>query len=333
MWAAAESKPEEEFDHRQGYLRGVRLSNGGLAVIDVSRVHYFDARGNRMRIVGRKGQGPEEFLYLTAICRTRGDTIVVGDGHNRRLTVIDPNGRIVRTVAQGDHGYPHAGSFCFNDGSFVLMRSVGEVVANSRRQRITKIRVDGSVERVIGEFVGRSVDMVSMTGVSIATNGGTLLYADPFAGEVRAYTSAGRLFRIFRLTEPRQRMTDAEIDERLAMTVPSNVLGTERTQRMARLKALPHSETWPLFFNFHVSPEGAIWLHDFQRDFRSANVWTGFDSTGRVIGRLQLPELPARTFRPEVHGFGSDHVMLRRFDADMATFLSIYPLVRVENRR
>ena len=56
-----ESNPDEEFDHRQGYLRGVRLSNGGLAVSDVARVHYFDATGKRIRIVGRNGAGPEEF--------------------------------------------------------------------------------------------------------------------------------------------------------------------------------------------------------------------------------------------------------------------------------
>jgi hypothetical protein len=44
-----ESNPDEEFDHKQGYLRGVRLSDGGLAVMDVSRVHYFDENGKRVR--------------------------------------------------------------------------------------------------------------------------------------------------------------------------------------------------------------------------------------------------------------------------------------------
>ncbi|HEX6314708.1 MAG TPA: hypothetical protein VFZ73_07610, partial [Gemmatimonadaceae bacterium] len=52
-----EANPDEEFDHKQGWLAGTRLSSGGLAVIDLTRVHYFDSKGKRIRIVGRRGQG------------------------------------------------------------------------------------------------------------------------------------------------------------------------------------------------------------------------------------------------------------------------------------
>jgi hypothetical protein len=131
-----ESNPDEEFDHKQGYLRGVRLTNGGLAVIDVSRVHYFDASGKRIRIVGRKGQGPEEFQYLTAICRTRGDTLILNDSHNRRLSILDGSGRILRTILQGDNGSAPF-SFCLDDGSFLLQRMIGEI--DARQTRISRL--------------------------------------------------------------------------------------------------------------------------------------------------------------------------------------------------
>jgi hypothetical protein len=42
-----ENDPEQEFDHNQGYLRAARLSDGRLAVIDVTRIHYFTPNGRR----------------------------------------------------------------------------------------------------------------------------------------------------------------------------------------------------------------------------------------------------------------------------------------------
>src|SRR6185503_5791609 len=72
-----ESNADDQFEHTQGYLRGVRLSDGGLAVIDVSRVHYFDASGKRTLIVGNRRPQPGPFYYLTSICRTNGDTLVL----------------------------------------------------------------------------------------------------------------------------------------------------------------------------------------------------------------------------------------------------------------
>ena len=326
-----ELNPEQEFNHLQGYLRGVRLSNGGLAVIDVTRVHFFDARGTRIRIVGREGSGPQEFLYLTAICRTRGDTIVVGDNRNRRLSVIAPDGPIVRTIAQGNNGGPQVEGFCFSDGAVAVMRPIGELRAGARTQRITKVQINGTVERVIGDFDGRLFDIVSQTSVGIAAHGRTLFFGDPAAGEVRQYTDAGKLLRIFRLTEPRQRITEAEVEERLARMNPSNMTDAARKEQIARFRALPRSDTWPLYYRFFVSSEGILWFHDFRRDYRAATIWSGFDSAGRAVGRLELPA--PRGPAAEVHGFGADYIMMRRFDADMAAYLSTYPLMRVDGRR
>ena len=186
---------------------------------------------------------------------------------------------------------------------------------------------------MLGEFDGQPFDMVTGTSVAVAAEGGNLVYGDSFSGEVSVYNAAGKLLRIFRLTDPRQRLTDADVEARLARTIPTNVTGTARTERLARLRSLPHSDTWPLYFGLQLSREGVVWLHDFNREDASANVWTGIDSTGQVIGRLELSKVPPRTRRPVVHEFGANYVMLRRFDADMANYLSTYPLVRVDNRR
>jgi hypothetical protein len=230
-----ESNPDEEFDHRQGYLRGVRLSNGGLAVIDVSRVHYFDASGKRVRIVGRKGQGPEEFQYLTSICRTRGDTLILNDSHNRRLSILDGSGRIVRTILQGDNGSAPF-SFCLDDGTFVLERSMGE--AGARQSRITRLRTDGSIVNPVGAFP-RTFDMVTMVTETIAASGEALYRGNPFTSDIHVYDASGRLRRVIRTADQGARITDAEAEERMAMTIPRNVTAAERKTRMERMRALP----------------------------------------------------------------------------------------------
>lgn len=322
-----ESNPDEEFDHKQGYLRGVRLSNGGMAVIDVSRVHYFDATGKRIRIVGRKGQGPEEFQYLTSICRTRGDTLILNDSHNRRLSVLDGSGRILRTILQGDNGSAPF-SFCLDDGSFVLQRMLGEIGA--RQNRITRLRTDGSIVNVVGTFDASGFDMVTMVGPTITAYRDAVYHGDPFSGEIRQYGATGRLRRVIRSADVGDRITDAEAEERMAKTILPNVTAAERTARMERLRALPRvSRTWPVFYKFEVGSDGTLWVQDFEKAFGLSRAWTAIDSTGRIVGRLVVPPVPEGTFRPEVHSFGHDYVMLRRFDADGATSLALYPLVRV----
>lgn len=325
-----ESNPDEEFDHKQGYLRGVRLSNGGLAVIDVSRVHYFDASGKRIRIVGRTGQGPEEFQYLTSICRTRGDTLILNDSRNRRMSVLDGSGRIIRTILQGDNGSAPF-SFCLDDGTFVLQRITGEV-GGPRHYRVTRLRTDGTIVNTVGTFESL-FDMVTMVPTSVAASANALYYGNPFRSEIREYDVLGTLRRIIRTADQGDRITDAEAEERMAMTIPRNVTAAERTARMERLRALPRvTQTWPVFYNVQVAPDGTIWVQDFTRAFTTSDAWTAIDSTGRIVGRLVFPTVPEGSRRLEVHSFGPDYVIVRRFDADMASILTIYPIVKTDGR-
>ena len=323
-----ELNPDEEFDHKQGYLRGVRLSNGGFAVIDVSRVHHFDARGKRVRIVGKKGQGPEEFLYLTSICRTRGDTLIVYDSHNRRLSVLDGSGRFLRTILQGDNGSASP-DFCFDDGTFLLERmdQLGEL----RRKRVTRLRTDGTIRNVVGTFP-LLFDVISMTPTAITASGNALYYGNPFTSEIRVHDSSGTLRRIIRTADKGDRITDAMAEQRMAWTIPGNVTGAARTKQMERLRSLPRvGNTWPVFYRFIVGSDGTIWVQDYDPT-TLPNAWTAIDSTGRIAGRLIFPAVPGRTMAPEVHSFGRDHVIVRRFDAEMASSLAIYPLARIDGR-
>jgi hypothetical protein len=74
----------------------VQLSNGDIVVANsrTSQLRWFDATGKFIRIVGRPGQGPNEFGRSIAIFEAPGDTIVVLS--NRRLHYIDRAGEFAR---------------------------------------------------------------------------------------------------------------------------------------------------------------------------------------------------------------------------------------------
>jgi hypothetical protein len=176
--------------------------------------------------------------------------------------------------------------------------------------------------------------MVTMVPTSITPAGDKLYYGNPYSSEVREYDTLGRLRRIIRTADQGDRITDAAAEERMAMTIPSNVTGAARTAQMDRLKALPRAaQTWPAFYKVEIGADGTLWLQDFDgKTFAPPDAWTAIDSTGKIAGRLVFPPRAEGTFRPEVLSFGHDHVVIRRFDADGASSVAIFPIVKTDGR-
>ncbi len=75
----------------------VRLSNGTIVVGDnyASAIRYFDSLGQRIRSVGREGNGPGEFRAIHWIGRCGGDSVFVWD--TRAVTVLTSSGAVART--------------------------------------------------------------------------------------------------------------------------------------------------------------------------------------------------------------------------------------------
>ncbi len=192
-----EDSESTEFNHTAGYLNGVRLSDGRFAVIDVNRIHYFDSRARRIRVVGRNGSGPEEFRYLTALCRTTGDTLVVVDSHNGRLAIIDSKGNVSRTFPTGDTRSLGSGS-CLGDGSMVVVRPIGGGIARDRRGRLMRLRLDGTTANVIGEVILHPVSLVTQVVPHVATFRQKVFFGDGAAGQVLVFNATGSLSGIIR---------------------------------------------------------------------------------------------------------------------------------------
>jgi hypothetical protein len=325
-----EDNPDNEFSPTQGYLRGVRLSDNGLAVIDVVRVQFFDAAGKRVRIAGRDGAGPEEFRYLTSICRTRGDTIVVSDSRNSRLGILDRNGVIVRTVRQDEHGSPPFDG-CFDDGTVLLQRALPAAPGATRTMRLTRVRLDGTVVNAIGDFSFPAFDMVTQNAGTVIAQQQRVYIGDGMTSEIRVYTPAGKLTTIIRSADPPVRITATEAEDRMRSSIPSNVPAAEAAERMDRMRSRPRAATWPAYRRVHVDPRGRLWVQDYTTESASPDGWTAFDADGRLIGRLLIPPPAPGARRLQIISFGSDELLVRRQDEDGFAHLSVFPIQTIRH--
>jgi hypothetical protein len=80
-----------------GIRYAARLSDGGVVVADETsgQLRFFDAMGHFVRSVGRRGPGPREFETFSGIVSAPGDTLVVYDLRNQRVTRVASNGEFV----------------------------------------------------------------------------------------------------------------------------------------------------------------------------------------------------------------------------------------------
>ncbi len=313
--------PDLEFSGQHGYLRGTILSNGHLAVIDAYRVHLFDATGRLIRMTGRRGAGPSEFDYLTGICRTHGDTIVVGDSHNNRIAILDAEGTVVRTL-------PHIGSLgfdaCFNDGSFVAgtVTFDPEIMAGRivlRRHALTGEALDSLVT------ITATGESVAGFGVPIAAAGDLLYTGDQRTAEFRVYQKTGRLVRIIRSADTAVTITKEMAEARFGLALLPSVSALERQRAVERQMQQLRTTIWPVYGTLLLVDQlGRIWSEDFQIIPSFPKTWTVFDQTGTALGKLTIPE----ELSGVVLAFGEDTILLRRTDAEGAYHLAVHQIVK-----
>ncbi len=332
-----DDNPDAEFDASRGYLRGVRLSDGGLAVVDVNHIKYFDASGTLRKVAGRGGDGPGEFRDLNAICRTRGDTIVVAD--RSRLGVLDKHGTFIRHVPSTPRFLPVDG--CFGDGTFLLSNATYRTpTPTTRTTHLWRMGLDGTEVDSLGDMVFPFGDVVLQGEITWLAAGSKLYVGDPYRKDLHVFelsqrVAGGRVSSVapmklvmsIRTADRAVPITDAALEERLALMVGVNMSDTERRARMDQMRAMPRASTWPTIGRIYADPDGNLWVADYLQHWGAPTGYSKFDANGRLVGRLVIPAAtpPARALR--VIGFGRNDILVRRSDDDGAAHLSVYPLV------
>ena len=324
-----EDDPAREFKSNQGYLRGVFLSDGTLAVTDESRMQFFDSKAKRLGILGTEGGGPEDFNYLIGICRTRGDTIVVYDSHNSRNAVISPTRKVVRTFPAAANGGITFSS-CFDDGTIVLAHSEFDRAISTRTTRYVRARLDGTIVNPLSSLVPVRFDLVTNAEDAIATAGQRFYHALPDASQVTAYNVMGKPVLMIRYADKAEKITDADAMDRTGYALPAGdgtpteaQVAAAKVAAIERWKSRPHAEYWPTHGQIHVDDQGRLWVNQYQKNLKAPDVWVAFAADGQMIGELVLPTGPK-----EVIGFAKNGILIRTSDSDGAAHLELHSITK-----
>lgn len=128
-----EELPEEVYFQNP---RGIAVhSNGNICVSDfaANNIKILNPEGKLIKVVGRQGQGPGDFNSPSFIDRS-GDRLIVWEARNRRFSILDENGRFIKSVPHSfEIGRPE-GMKALPDGRVILMTEMQVEIKNVLQQ-------------------------------------------------------------------------------------------------------------------------------------------------------------------------------------------------------
>ena len=301
--------------HLVWQVRGVaRLSNGNVLVHSGGEeaVMLFEPSGALVTMVGRKGQGPGEFVRPQHIQVLPGDTIAVWDYGFTRVSYFDATGTLVgerrldvATVlanTRTDTEYsPESIDIPLLDGSFVVQRGIrdypqpqpGEI----RRRPVEYLRIDTAYGLhsfgwwKFSEHIGmtskwRSYPWPPYARRSIVVAGGnppTVYITDGDVFEIRQFAADGALKRILRRDADPMPITSEELAEYRARAAEVNP-DVDWADWEQSLAAAPPREFHPAILWMLLDTEGHLWVWE-----RVAERPHVFDPEGRWLGTVDIP--------------------------------------------
>jgi hypothetical protein len=311
---------DSELDSRHPWLGAVELSNGTIVVNEFTRLKFFSRAGDLLRTAGRRGSGPGEFTQTREVCVLRGDTLLVIDYSDGRLSLWDDQGRHVRTLMRPGFIPLNA---CSADGT-VIVRDPNLISSVDRFGtplfEYLHLNLDGRIVRRLGALPAEMYIGPILREPVILPHGHDLYVADARAFELRVYRLGGRLVRIVRVLEPAPAISEGEWHSLVDGMLPPRLAGDQRESFRSRLLGQGRPAAFPAFRRVQLDPAHRIWVQDYRRPTR----WTVFDSAGALRGQVKLASLGLTG--PELVLVSADHIVVRSRDADGAVHLSWYSI-------
>jgi hypothetical protein len=325
-----------------------RLRDGRIAIAEFNSpptIRYFSAEGRFLMQTGRQGGGPGEFQAISAVFRTPGDSLVVYDPWQARLTYLTPAGKVGRQVggARSGTSMRHVLLGRFADGTFLARNNVigradfgprRDTRAGPRRDSILWLRInaDGSVLDTLVRAPGEVYDAPNANTFRIlrfTPRPAVLAVGDRFylgTGEqyrIVAFDLRGRVLRTFTKAFRPAKVSAADLTALEEETLSALPASMQTAQARTRSRAQPSMETLPAHDRFLLrDPEGNLWVQDFAVPSAPRITWSVFAEDGRFRGTVHFPS------RFRLLEVGSDYVLGSWPDADGALHVQLIDLLK-----
>lgn len=287
----------------------VRRSDGGILIGNsgTSELRLFDADGTPAGSFGRGGGGPGEFGILTLVGVLPGDSALIHDGRQGRLTVVTPEMTLGRTAPTLLDGQPvriqskglMAGGPLIATGPSTLTGPPPSGMIDPASP-LYLVELDGTVADSAGAFTGRPMYLESGergmnltripfgTETQIVTGPDRLHVATGDAWEVRTFDRTGRPVQILRVDEPRRRVTDADIASFVEQALAGANVGNPAGLRQA-YDRITYPAEMPAYGDVRTDAAGRLWIQDYSAPGDPPPSWTVFERDGEPLGRIALP--------------------------------------------
>lgn len=284
----------------------VRFADDAVLVAQQTELRVYDERGSIIRTLGGTGPGPGEFERLAGAIAC-GDTVYATELFPARLSWFDATGNPgtlllppperqgilnplspLLTCGYGGVIGLMSGRLEVQEGPPSVIRPPKMVVRVQPRERQVDTLMTFPGTEV---FDGLTVPFGRQTLIAATPDG--IYVVDTGQPELRILGVDGRLRRIVRLSRPATKVAQEDVesiqDQYLNADeggLPSELEAEVRT----RLDAVPFPQTMPYFSAMHVSPNGTVWLRDYQ-PFRKREVtgWTVVSPSGEWMGPVEFP--------------------------------------------
>lgn len=317
----------------------VRLPHGDIVVLNSgsNELRFYDATGQHLRSVGGKGDGPGEFQSPFLIFALAGDTVVVWDARQRRVSFFDRTGVLARSFTFPPSTNLYRAAQLFQDRALLAMARVRSVAPQESgpirgKNLYVVFNLEGDSVAAVGSFpdremynrtsADRTVGAALLLGRTtlMATYGKTLYVGTNDAYTIDQYDRDGRLVRSIR--------RDVAVPVTPEMFATEISVLSERMSEGARamllpvFEEMPRPETLPHYSAIETDPGGNIWVRHYASVSMPTFEWTVFDSAGRMLGDVLLPD------KLVVYEIGRDYVLGRwRDDADVE-YVRLHRLTR-----
>ena len=265
-------------------LRSVQAdSEGRIYAIDGREcvVKVFDAAGRFLRAIGRKGQGPGEFLVPSRNILTPQDDLVVLDAGNRRLSFFTKDGSLIKELSTAKWNFMrfrvNARGEIYADLAAVSER--GEVVQN-----MTKFSPDLATSTVLASeprpMPPDRIDPFPSGFVHGTTRDGGLAWAVDSRYEITVVDANGRpKLKILKDPEPNPiRDEDRKaILERDYRNLPAGI-------------AVDFPSRFPPIRTLVVADTDHILIRTYVKGAKGGTVTDVFDPEGRFVAQFTLGE-------------------------------------------
>lgn len=298
-----------EFSSQHFFLTAAHLSDGRAVVLDENSLKWFDAKGVLSRVSGRFGSGPGEFRKTRDLCVLRGDTVMVIEENNGRVSLWSPTGRYIRQFERSPGFKPF--DTCRADGTLVTRTDLKDGTVHYRT-----IRPDDATVANLGPIAVPRYRSPFTTEPNVLPVPAGYAVSDARRYEYWVVDLKGRTRQIVRVGGRPAKMTEAEWIAAAMRVFPSS---REASMRLATGDPL---RTPPAFSAMRADSRGRVWIRDYDRPYG----WTVFSADGALIGRIMLSGSIATPTR-DILRVAADYAVVRRVGPDGEVFLDFHRII------